>query len=550
MAATVKTKAPSILTLNLFAPGMSMLHRAGLGGLACSLKAMERDVRAKQWKAVDCPGGKWTNEKPPWMITEQSITLEFGEAENAAEWLKALFLYSFQTKEDLFFLPGQYQKTPPSHPIRAYLQQGITLTFLQHGLTRELAKNATPLSYNPDEDPKKSIQYEFKACMSYKHQNGWKDLTDNKGRLSDKAIEVVGPLCPGAVVRHNAFAGPTKLKDVPALILPLNFALIGCLPLSINRGCGVLLVPDVVDLTTFPAVRQAMTPTTTRECQITVASDAALQTQLRIRAKTETHKAALPTCHAVTFQPTPWASQQKSRVDTITVPAGREECLNQFSIAMNELRPRIVSRDVEESSGRGKAKVVTKRTESFWVDSIVRPLVATNLARGQPWYQGFVDLMTKMDPVSKKPKRMKLFFEKEGLKAMTEKIMWQDQGEGAIVRAVHEAMKRLYGRIAKDYEKNPVGRRNKWKREFERWRLLFAGAKTSDQLRKAFCDFMSRAGMNSVLQEHWSVVLPWITSTEKWQLTRDLSLLALASYSGTGAKEIELPLDETAAITE
>ena len=30
----------------------------------------------------------------------------------------------------------------------------------------------------------------------------------------------------------------------------------------------------------------------------------------------------------------------------------------------------------------------------------------------------------------------------------------------------------------------------------------------------------------------------------------DLSLLALASYSGTGAKEIELPLDETAAITE
>ena len=133
---------------------------------------------------------------------------------------------------------------------------------------------------------------------------------------------------------------------------------------------------------------------------------------------------------------------------------------------------------------------------------------------------------------------------------MTEKILWQDQGEGAIVRAVHEAMKRLYGRIAKDYEKNPVGRGNKWKRECERWRLLFAGAKTSDQLRKAFCDFMSRAGMNSVLQEHWSVVLPWITSTEKWQLTRDLSLLALASYSGTGAKEIELPLDETAAITE
>lgn len=540
MAATVKTNVPSLLKLNLFAPGMSMLHRAGLGGLACSLEAMERDVRAKQWKAADCPGGKWTNDKPPWKIAEQSIILEFGEAENAAEWLKALFLYSFQTKEDLFFLPGQYQKIPPSHPVRAYLQQGITLTFLQHGLTRELAKNATVLTYNPDEDAKKSIQYEFKACLSYKHQNGWKDLTDNKGRLSSKPIKVVGPLCPGAVVRHNAFDGPTQIQELPALILPLYFALIGCLPLSINRGSGVLLVPDVVDLTTFPAVRQAMTPTTTRECQITVASDAALQTQLRIRAKTETHNAVLPACHAVTFQPTPWASQQKSRVDTITVPAGREECLNQFSIAMNELRPRIVSRDVEESSGRGKAKVVTKRTESFWVDSIVRPLVATNLARGQPWYQGFVDLMTKMDPVSKKPKRSKLFFEKEGLKAMTEKILWQDQGEAAIVRAVHEALRRRLGAIAGENKGKQGAMKNRMKGEFDKWRLAFAGAKTADQFRHSICDLFSRAGMNSVLREQWETVIPWLSSHQKWQLSRDLSLLALASYSGTGAKDIEV----------
>jgi len=133
-------------------------------------------------------------------------------------------------------------------------------------------------------------------------------------------------------VRHNAFSTPTKLYDLPAQILPLYFALVGCLPLSVNRGSGVLLIPDVTNLITFPAIRAAMTPKTTRECQITIASDAALQTQLRLRATEEVHKRDLPACHVVTFRPTPWASQQKSRVDTITVEPGSDEVLSQTSL--------------------------------------------------------------------------------------------------------------------------------------------------------------------------------------------------------------------------
>ena len=42
-----------------------------------------------------------------------------------------------------------------------------------------------------------------------------------------------------------------------------------------------------------------------------------------------------------------------------------------------------------------------------------------------------------------------------------------------------------------------------------------------------------------MLKEHWTAILPWLSSATKWQLARDLSLLALASYTGTGAKEIE-----------
>ena len=367
---------------------------------------------------------------------------------------------------------------------------------------------------------------------------GWKDLTNNKGQLVTKPVEVVGPLSPGAVVRHNAFAGPTKLREPPELILPLYFAIVGCLPLSINRGCGVLLIPDVQDLTTFPTIRQAMTPTTPRACQVSIASDAALQTQLRVLAEDTIQRSDIPACLVVTFKPTSWASQQKSRVGTELVRPPTEDALEKFKVALSELPPRIVTREVEESKGRGKKKVVTKREESFWVDSIVRPLVATNLARGQPWYRNFMDLFTKIDPVSKRPLQTKLPFEKKGLSKMVETIAWSDSGESTVVRAVHASIGRRYAMIADENKNSPGAMKNRWKNEYDRWRLAFAGSKTSEQFRRSLCDLFSRAGVNKVLQEDWRTILPML-SNGAWQQTRDLALLGLASYSGKGAAEID-----------
>lgn len=145
--------------------------------------------------------------------------------------------------------------------------------------------------------------------------------------------------------------------------------------------------------------------------------------------------------------------------------------------------------------------------------------------------------MTKLDPVSKKPKRLKLFFEKEGLKAMTENVAWRDEGESAVVRAVHEAMRCRLGAIAAENKTNKAARQKRTQGEFDKWRLAFSGAKTIEQFRKALCDLVSRAGSNKVLRENWESVLPWISSQNHWQLTRDLSLLALASYGGKGADE-------------
>jgi CRISPR-associated protein Cas8a1/Csx13 len=331
-----------------------------------------------------------------------------------------------------------------------------------------------------------------------------------------------------------------------------------------------LLVPEVRDLTEFAVIRPIMTPSTGKECQIASNGDAALQVQRRLRdenkhaAKSEKNKQqrthetrakqlqrsaavtkaranvkaknliaihGLPGCHTSTFRPTAWSTQQKSRVDTLLVPPGDDTRLDRFDIAWTKLPPRVRTRVVTETSGRGKKATKTEREEHFLANSLVRPLVADNLARARRWYEGFVVLFTRIDPVSKKPLWRRLFFEKEGLYDMTQTpTMWEDRGESAVVRAVHEALRRRFGAIASENKGRIGTMKNRMSGEFDRWRLAFAGAKTADQFRQALCDLFGRAGMNATLRSDWEFVLPWLADTNRWQLTRDLALLGLASY--------------------
>ena len=145
--------------------------------------------------------------------------------------------------------------------------------------------------------------------------------------------------------------------------------------------------------------------------------------------------------------------------------------------------------------------------------------------------------MTKIDPVSKQPIRNKVLFERKGLNEMTRKIEWQDQGESTVVRAVHESLRRRYGKIAAENKGKMGAMKNRMSGEYDRWRLAFAGSKTPDQFRKAICDLFSRAGVTPVLQGEWEELLPML-DVSKWQQTRDLALLALASYSGKGSGDV------------
>jgi CRISPR-associated protein Cas8a1/Csx13 len=534
--------------MRLFAPGMSILHRAGLGGLACTLKAFERQYRLGLLSPDRLPA-PFENDQPPWEIETQVVTLRFGKPENAGPYLKKLFAFAFSIRDDgLIYLPGQHDHEP-SAALLADLQTGLTLTFLQHGRVRELAKETTLVSYDPESDNLPGVVVEYKKCSSFKHQNGWESLVDKKGALVKKPIDVDGPISPGSIVRHAAYSD-TGIQDPPERMLPLYFALVGCLALPVNRGVAVLLVPDVTDLNEFVLDRPAMTPSTATDCQIANAADAALRSQLRIRrhprrsaeirarVRQSLAGTAIPACYAMTFRSTPFATQQKSRVATIQVPPGEDLLLDRYERALSYLPPRVSI----QSASKGKQNAAVELQRPFRIDSVVRPLVAENLALGRPWYSGFVNLMTKANPATNKPYRNQLPFERGGLDAMvSDQHMWDDAGEALVVKAVHEAIRHTLGRIKEETDgsgnKPPSqATKNRWTKFQETLRLSLAGAKTPNDARHALCDLFSRAGRVPSLVENWQLILPKLAD-HRWQLTRDLALLALASYSGKGVEE-------------
>jgi len=570
VAAKAKTPAkpapPDHLTMSLFAPGMSALHRAGLGGLACTLRAIERH-HANGLLSDEALPGPFDGDTSPWEIDDQSITLRFGKPENAGGFLKRLFEFGFQIREGIIYLPGQYGDVPPSTPVLIAIQEGIQNTFLQHGPTCGSRSDERTATFSVD-DLQVTVTHD--CFTSYKHQ-GWfwldrderssekdpatgkKVKTGNRiknhqlfpavqsdGTLSCRIHEVDNKLLPGGMVRHDRFKA-SAVGESDAGLICLHFAMIGCLTLAINRVTAVLVIPEVANLTGFSSDRRLITPQTPQNCRITGAADAALQLQTRIHVSEEVKRMDVPSCLVWTCKPTKWNEKQKPRVASILVEASSNEILDRFASAYGHLSPRLVRPKQADEPVKSKRKS-TKQKEPFWADSVIRPLIAENLALGRPWYAGFIQLMTKTNPATDKPFRNQLSFERKGLNAMIQDPkMWDDEGEKLIVQAVHEAIRQTLGRIREetDGEKSPKllsqATKNRWERFREKLRLNLSGSKTDSQMRFVLTDLFSRGGYNSILRAGWEKILPVLR--KDWQLARDLGLLALASYAGRGADD-------------
>lgn len=95
------------------------------------------------------------------------------------------------------------------------------------------------------------------------------------------------------------------------------------------------------------------------------------------------------------------------------------------------------------------------------------------------------------------------------------------------IHAFHEALRKIYAKI---YGRTKKGEIPRIEREYERIRGELSRCYDQQSLEDFLSDFLARAGLNAALYEQWEEILPLIVNEIAWRKTRNLALIALASY--------------------
>jgi CRISPR-associated protein Cas8a1/Csx13 len=528
------------LRISLGDPGMTALHRAGLGGLWLTLDAIEREPQHHQLhNELLALGGSWQKD-------DVSVTFRW-EGDGRA-FFQRLIAESFRVTDDgrVWFLGLGHPNDQGDHGL--VVQNGMLNTFLQHGPTRNRAARALQravashlkLTYGPlpasESNATRTVEidgmelvFSYRAIAGYPHQTAAFD--------PHTPCSVVGWQFPGGTVRHTQFTDATSIREFPGAWLALLYAPVGAIYFEIRRRSrsirhqACLVFPDVTNLGAFALLRKRFASARMAESIVAGTVDAAVRVMAELQVSDLLRQARFARCVAASFGVVPWSTQQKTRIDLFEVqPLGPAQ-LEIARQAKATLGAVLDTRFMEANTTTGPR----------WQTSPVLDLVARNLAQTRPWWTDFahleqdVDLRTQTVVYERALRRTSGADQKTGLTALvTEQGVFDDMdGAEVIVRACHEAWRRRQGALGEEARERGVRFEDLVDRERERLRIAFRNSRNAETLRAVLTDFWSRAGPNSILQEDWRVVLPYL-SEERWQQARDLALLALASYSSQG----------------
>jgi CRISPR-associated protein Cas8a1/Csx13 len=500
--------ATTELHMDLHAPGMTALHRAGLGGLWMTLEAVENDRGlASEYRAL----GEWER-------TPHSVTIRWaGDGTSLFERLLR-DAYPITVKGLLGFLADG---DPLAHPDHAHtVHVAMLQSFLQHSKAKRLVsgKGEATLAVEIDGVPKALA---YRPVMDHKLRG----RPFGPGFDPFHPGEVVGWLLPGGTERHSGLAGATRLEEPPERLLPLRLGPIGCVFFRVrhrlpdgkwSERCAVG-IPELDDLEEFALLRAAVPRASLDYLWTAGPGEAALRLLFLEAGRSHARSAQPQACEVTAFDTVAWSPQQRTRRSVVRVDARTAEPGRRAYLTIRHALP---------------ARPRSTQDESIWWSvPQVTELAAANVASGRPWWRGFADFAARH--------RHDLRYEQEGLHMIVKSSDGlPDSAERAFVEACHEAWRRRLGELGERARREGSDPRALFDREYERLRIRFSRAKTPADLRNAVTDFWARARAQETLQERWSDLLPFLDA-RKWREGRDLALLALASYGRTEEHEKE-----------
>jgi CRISPR-associated protein Cas8a1/Csx13 len=464
------------LTIELFSPGMTVLHRVGLAGLWMTLKRFEREkIRLK--------GGSWE-------LHDRRVILHWEGS--AKPYFESLIKQSFRVNRNslLWFTA---LGDPMDHPQAAVVLHNAVLgTFLQHGKTRKADLSSKPtgaVSVEIDENP---FTLRYQKVKSYAHQKAFTDLVTKDGSLA--VARLAGWQFPGGIVRHTGFGMDTALEEPAKRLIPLLYTPVGGVYFQIRRfregvrPLFALVLPEISDLKKYASAREVFLRFGVNDFLASGTADAGWRVLAELHAKRLLSTFGSPTCRVISFGTVPWSKQQKTRVEIFTVNAGTESHLRTFNLCRQSFTPRLVT---------------PQDREPFWNVPQTPELVARNLSEDRPWYAGFGDfVLTDSGLKDRNGKQLLIWHvitahyrsEKRGLNQMVNEAAFEDEREQILIRACHEAWRRRMGRIGERARKEGASFPDLVRREFERLRVEFSRCKNASAVREALTDFWARAG--------------------------------------------------------
>jgi CRISPR-associated protein Cas8a1/Csx13 len=483
------------MTLRLDDRRLTMLHSAGIAGLAMTLAQLDKLYPQAHQRPVGLS----------WLSDEVKIELFWtGDDAIALGWLIG---ESFKIDGDGLILLTGLISSNMDISTRLAVHQGITKSFLQHGLSRKSCGKAISIISIDGKD----VEISYKKLDNYSHQNFTKDLCDRKGRLQTQEIGIKSWLYPGATVRHKVDEKATIFREPPELALALLFAPLACqfflLPIKgfFNDPRIVVVIPAVTNLTTSIGSLLAMAAVNYQDRCILHPMEAGWRFFERDRQLNKSNGDRITSCQIVTFQSEVWAKQQRLR----------------SSVEVLEVRDDIFDRYQQLTSKLSTNRIVsTQKAQHFLVATKLHESIVENIIHGSPFFRGLTQLVNDPNHWTE------LGINKNQIKEIMNDTI-DNKTYKVFITACHKAMRTEFAKLYDKAEGNDYIQFDRLKKRIRHDILI---CEESRSFRRWLVRFWSGCSNNVADFDDIDALLPSILVEGDWELFKDLALLALVTY--------------------
>ncbi|MFQ3612325.1 MAG: type I-MYXAN CRISPR-associated Cas8a1/Cmx1 [Cyanobacteriota bacterium] len=510
-------------TLSIFAPNTLLPHRAGIAGLALALSVLD---------PKDAP--------LTWDVGADRITLAWdGSDHEIVGWIMNK---SYAIKDGVLVAPAL------DLPIQNQygFSNGVLSTFLQFSSgNKEFSKEQEMLVYTI-EDAELSVKYRRLLWCYYTDPSKLTAFTE-KGTFKSR-VQLTSKHLPGLI---QDFASGKCYEDSPEGFLALLFLPLACfffqLPYvphpdskkKIQVPTFAIVIPEVTNLLEWTKRRKNLAGNVFRNFYSLGACESALRVLLQEKILDDLNFHKNRYCEVYRIGPQKWDTSQIGLKQAVYRVEVDEEVLQLYDIA-RQLFPTQVKQ--------------TDKGKTWLALSKILPWICDNLVAARPWYRGFFEFMKiRSDPTKPKSEKNPLIYRIEcrGLIKMTQYLNPEEQVlfdavQGSFSYYLAKQFSFRKGQLGRELTRDDL--RDVSSRSTEKVVNRLQRPTTQYDFAKALVDFLSDHPTNA-MKSVGPQIYHWIHREGNWRQARDLTLLAIATYTskkGDALNGAEVPIESAA----